>query len=404
MPVEIISLVETNISKIKPPSTGRKMYRDTAVTNFGLEVLAGGTMTFYRLGRVFGQVTKIKIGNYPLIRADLARGQCVKMNGEIAQGIDPRRKKRPVVVTLGDVWAWYYPNVVEGRYATAYKIKSTWDRVLSEWKDFKLSEIDRAMCVELQARLRTPKGVAKKGQRIDGPAAANSAIDLIRALYKTANHNSWFQGNPAAAVTKDRIRPRDRFIQPHEMHEFFKQLNMLTADMQDVFRLALFTGARRVNVCSARHEQVDLGQAVWTIAWDESKNRDAIRIPLIPIAAEIFARRSTNGSVWVFPSKSKSGHIVDPSTQWEKLLELSKLQDLRIHDLRRTIASWQAGAGTPLHVITKSLSQRSSQSTAVYAHVHDDIVRNAVQNAAELIIEAGIEKNPKEVVNRADDV
>ena len=413
MPTESLSLVDTNLKKLKPPTSGRQVYLDTALSGFALEVLAGGTMTFYRLGRIFGKPTRLKLGNFPQIRCDLARELCVHANSDIAKGVDPRKKKAKIqaVTTLGELWAWYYSNRVEGQMSEAHKIQSVWSRRLSQWSGMKLDEIDRSMCVELQTHIRKTREMIKQkpgrpnsGYRTGGPAAANHTMDLLRALYKTAVANKWCDESPMASVSNDVIRSRDRFLQASEMRVFFQQLEQCTPVMRDIFRLALFTGMRRNNVCAARKEHVDFDLRVWTIPWDESKNRDPIRVRLIPQAMEIFLRRLEGDSVWFFPSRGRSGHVVDPSRQWENLLERSGLSNLRIHDLRRTIASWQAGAGTSLHIIQQSLSQKNSKSTQIYARLQDSAVRDAVENAANLILEAASEEKIKEVESRTDDV
>lgn len=399
MPAIELSLVQSAIAKIKRPSEGRQLYRDKALKTFALEVLAGGTCTFYRVGRVLGQVTRIKLGNWPEIPADLARELCIKINGDIASGIDPRRKKRQPVSTLGDVWKWYYEHHALPRKRTADRDLSVWNRVLSRWDSWPLGDITRAMIIELQTELRQPAGRATTGQRKGGPGAANEALSLLRGLYDTANANGWHSGNPTVGVPREDRHSRDRFLQPDEMPQFFEQLNKLTPTARDVLKLALFTGVRRSNVCAARWDQINLATAVWIIPHDQSKNKSPMHVTLTREAMEILLSRANNGSEWVFPSRGKTGHFVDPSRQWEALLQRSGLTNLRIHDLRRTLASWQAGAGVPLHVIGKSLGHQSTSATGIYARLQDGIVREAVDSAAKRITEAATKKNPKNAQN-----
>ena len=54
-----------------------------------------------------------------------------------------------------------------------------------------------------------------------------------------------------------------------------------------------------------------------------------------------------------------------------------------MHDLRRTLGSWQAATGASLHVIGKSLGHRAVQTTAIYARLQLDQVRKAVDDAVE---------------------
>src|SRR4030095_5985041 len=45
----------------------------------------------------------------------------------------------------------------------------------------------------------------------------------------------------------------------------------------------------------------------------------------------------------------------------------ARLDDVRIHDLRRTLGSWQARTGASLAIIGKSLGHQSQQATEGYA-------------------------------------
>jgi Phage integrase family. len=56
-------------------------------------------------------------------------------------------------------------------------------------------------------------------------------------------------------------------------------------------------------------------------------------------------------------------------------------RDLRIHDLRRTLGSWQAMNGYSLSIIGKSLGHKSLAATAVYAHLSNNSVHEAVNKA-----------------------
>jgi integrase len=52
---------------------------------------------------------------------------------------------------------------------------------------------------------------------------------------------------------------------------------------------------------------------------------------------------------WVFSSKerkkSKSRHLEEPKAAWKRILDRAGLKNLRIHALRRALASYQAIAG-----------------------------------------------------------
>lgn len=56
---------------------------------------------------------------------------------------------------------------------------------------------------------------------------------------------------------------------------------------------------------------------------------------------------------------------------------------LRLHDLRRTLGSWQAATGANSYVIGKSLGHKTQQATAIYARLNIDPVRASMERATE---------------------
>jgi integrase len=90
-----------------------------------------------------------------------------------------------------------------------------------------------------------------------------------------------------------------------------------------------------------------------------------------------------------FPALTgKTGHLVEPKKAWKRLLDRAGLSNLRIHDLRRTLGSWQAKTGASLLVIGKSLNHKSTQSTAIYARLDLEPVRESINLATTAMLNA----------------
>ncbi len=91
--------------------------------------------------------------------------------------------------------------------------------------------------------------------------------------------------------------------------------------------------------------------------------------------------------IWAFPSDRKGwrtgdkGHIVSPRKAFQRIVERAGIENLRIHDLRRTAGSYMAIQNVSPTIIGKALGHRSMQSTAVYARLTQDPVRQALENA-----------------------
>lgn len=66
----------------------------------------------------------------------------------------------------------------------------------------------------------------------------------------------------------------------------------------------------------------------------------------------------------------------------------ARIKDLRIHDLRRTLGSWQASTGANLLVIGRTLQHKNVSTTAIYARLNLDPVWEAMQKAASAMLAA----------------
>ena len=64
------------------------------------------------------------------------------------------------------------------------------------------------------------------------------------------------------------------------------------------------------------------------------------------------------------------------------------MTDLQIHDLRRTLGSWQTKTVASLAIIGKSLNHKTHQATANYARLDLDPVRQSVNTATAAMLEA----------------
>jgi hypothetical protein len=64
--------------------------------------------------------------------------------------------------------------------------------------------------------------------------------------------------------------------------------------------------------------------------------------------------------------------------------------DVRIHDLRRTLGSWLAASGHSLPLIGKALNHSNESTTAIYARLQLDSVREALEHNAEAMFGSAI--------------
>ena len=199
--------------------------------------------------------------------------------------------------------------------------------------------------------------------------------------------------NPCTRLKEYKSQSRDRYLECDELPKFFEALgeepNMIA---RDYILARLLTGARRTNVLEMRWDQINLERREWLIP--ETKNGESQRLPLISAMLTLLENRKVeaNGSEWVFPSHGSTGHLTNPDKTWKGVLSRAGIDDARgtwLHDLRRSMGSWQANTGASLSVIGKSLNHKNINTTAIYARLAIDPIRESMEKAADAMFEAG---------------
>lgn len=216
---------------------------------------------------------------------------------------------------------------------------------------------------------------------VKSQSAATRAANMMSAVINWGiKRGHVFVLNPCTGVEKFTIQSRERFILPDEMIRFRDSLDQESELLRDFFWICLLTGARRGNVLEMKWSQVDFTLQIWRIP--KAKNGESHLVPLAIAALAILQRRlGGKQGEWVFPGEGGTGHLVEPKRAWKRVLKRAKIEDLRIHDLRRTLGSYLAIKGASTYIIGKALGHKDQRSTAVYARLHLDPVRKAVEDA-----------------------
>ena len=242
-----------------------------------------------------------------------------------------------------------------------------WRYYGKRWADFDVSEI-------------TPRSVQCwfDDMTSTSPAAATRAVNMLAAIITWGNgHGHINMDNPTKGIERFKIKSRRRFLLPAELKRFCQALDLELPIYRDFFWLCLLTGARRGNVLAMRWDQVDIDLAIWQF---DSKNNDVQCAPLSTAALAVLQRRklAVKDSPWVFPSHGS--HLQEPRRVWKRILIKADLDNLRIHDLRRTVGSYLAIKGYSSYLIGEVLGHRDPRSTAVYARLFVDPVRAAIED------------------------
>ncbi|MGQ5488794.1 tyrosine-type recombinase/integrase [Thauera sp. ZXT1-4] len=390
---------KTTLQALELPEPGKRLtIYDTEVRKLALRATAAGTKTFYVVKRAGASVAWVKLGTFPDMTCEQARKAAALALGEFASGANPAAARRAFKAepTLSEFFTEYGTRHGEKKRAWAADVQRFRDYLQKPMGGKKLSEIDRAMIAKvLHDAERAGKSVA----------TVRNIRALASGVFGKAVEWGFLDYNPAQGVkVAGKKVSRDRFLQADELPRFFAAVAEEEPIMRDFILLALLTGARRANLCAMHWRELDLSAGVWRIP--RTKNDEPQSVTLCPEAVAILeARKDATGGGFVFPGTGRTGHIVEPKKAVERVMARAGIpygrdvpNGVTLHDLRRTLGSWQARTGASLAIIGKSLNHKSPQATAIYARLDLDPVRQSVNTATSAILEAAGLKDAADVV------
>jgi integrase len=368
-----------------PTLATRVTYHDTKARGLVLIVFPGGARSFYHYRRLKGgDPERYHIGRFPDINVEDARNIADQRNGRIAKGENPSEEQRKLRAepTFGELFTDYVERYGKPHKRTWRKDLSLFRCHLSELSDRKISEITTEDLATLHRR------IGHKHRHV-----ANRAVELASSMFSWAQTElKWKHENPAKGVKCFREVSRERFLDMEEIGRLLQALDVeQNATARDFILICLLTAGRRSNVESMRWDEVRWGRAVWVVPAFKAKAGETMDIQLSPeVMALLAARRDAPDAdpQWVFPGRCRGDHIKNPRRTWLRALRRANIRDCKLHDLRRTNASWQVILGSSLHVVGKALGHSSVQSTAIYGRLSSGPVRDSVTRATSAMLAA----------------
>ena len=374
-----INFTHRTLNSLVTPASERSItYFDTQIDNLNVIVTRSGSKTFYVRKNIDGQSKRVRLGAYPDLSVENARNMALDIKNTIAKGNNPfeAQKQKKSELTLNEMFEYYLEHHARP-HKKPYSIKSDISNYTNHIKKQigrkKLSSITNSDIVKLHTVI---------GQK--HTYMANRVLALLSSLFNKAIEWQILKGlNPTNGIKKFKEKSRDRFLQKEELIRLFEALETESNhDIRDYIYLSLYTGARRSNVLAMQWSELDFDKGAWRI--EETKNGETQTIPLVEDALEILIHRQSirnTISPYIFASHSKAGHMVEPKKGWKRVLDRAGIENLRLHDLRRTLGSYQAINGTSLHIIGQSLGHKSLHTTQIYSRLTDDPVRTSMSNA-----------------------
>jgi hypothetical protein len=185
---------KTGIAALDLPAPGKRAtYYDSEIPKLALRVTHAGTKTFYVIRRTGAEMAWVKLGAFPDMTVEKARGEAQKVLGEFATGANPAEARRVFKAepTLTEFFQEYGKRHGEK--------KRVWRDDQQRFRDYlqkpigskKLTAIKRDMI----ARILSNADKAGKA-----PATVRQIRALASGMFAKAIEWGYLEANPASGV------------------------------------------------------------------------------------------------------------------------------------------------------------------------------------------------------------
>ncbi|MEM8995419.1 MAG: site-specific integrase, partial [Acidobacteriota bacterium] len=185
---------------------------------------------------------------------------------------------------------------------------------------------------------------------------------------------------------------RDRYLSESELQRLGQVLEQAEHDWLmcsyaiAAIRLLILTGCRSAEILGLRWEDVDFERKCLRLPDSKTGKRTVL---LNEPALEILLALEPQGDKpHVVPGEKSGSHRTTLQPIWERLREAAEIQDVRIHDLRHTFASFGVNGGQNLAVVGRLLGHSKITTTQRYAHLADGPVRQATDEIGASLADA----------------
>ena len=354
------------------------IYWDEEIPCFGLRVYPSGRRSYVVTYRV----------NHRKRLANLGRADALTL-------ADARRKARAF---LGQVADREDPQADGDALRAANTVKSLVDVYLSKHAKPKKQTgstderyLNRLLVPKLGSRLAvmvTPADVADihSSYGAQHPYAANRLLEIVRKMYHCAE--TWGlvpRGfpNPCTGIEEFPERKRKVYVTSEQMPALARAIDgELNEHARHALWLLLLTGVRKKELLRAQWRDVDWDRR--TLAIGRTKNGEPVLAPLSTVAVErLMMIPRIQGNPYIICGPFTGQPLKDLRSAWNRVRTAAGLQDIRIHDLRRTVGSWLVQDGVSLHLVGAVLNHKDPKTTAGYAYFQTEHRQSALDRHGE---------------------
>ena len=359
-------LTEKIIRDAKPEARPRLLW-DDQVRGFGVRVTPKGAKSFILNYRVDGRERRLTIGRVAELTLRVARERAGReLSGIRAGEGDPleRRRETREAPTVGAGLDRFLDEYAPERIRLGRMSPRTLQTYTNQAKLYIRPKLGKRRIADV-----TATEVERAVGRLPD-ATRNRVLALLSRLFNLFEKWGWRpqHTNPVRGIERARETPRDRVLDSRELAALSAALDQLDerfpASVAAV-RVAAVTGLRISEVCSIRHGEVDAESGRVVLP----KTKTGRRVHHLPDAAiQIIAgmpRIHRNGHVFAVDARGPLTYRT-VRTHFMTAAKLAGLPDVRLHDLRRTVATGAAAAGVSAPILQQLLGHKTAQAANAY--------------------------------------
>ena len=215
----------------------------------------------------------------------------------------------------------------------------------------------------------------------------NRVLVLLRYIFNLAR--KWkvpgIGANPTAGISMAPEVHRQRFLTAEETRRLIaaidEEQNQVAAQ---AIKLLSLTGGRRSEITQAKWEYLDWQRRTLLVPVSKSGKPRTIALNGAAIALLQLVPR-VPGSEYIFPSPYSGHPFASLFYPWDRIRRRAGLDDVRLHDLRRSFASFLVNEGVSLYVVQGLLGHTQVRMTQRYAHLAPQTLLDAAEVVATVI-------------------
>ncbi len=371
-----VRLTDAGVARLKPAKT-EYIVRDIRMAGLGVRVRPSGHRSFVWHGQENGQAVRKTVGPAALMSVEDARRECMALQTRAGRA-DAGKLRNNIPL---------FRDFVLGEWRAASR-----DRMGASRRRFVDRMLNKQFLPAFGA-LRLDRIRRRDVERwfdaysVTAPGGANLALQLLRQILNAAVAAGSIAANPTEGIRRN-PRPRlTRFLSVEEIERLHRALDRLVDErpsreqQADIVRLLLLTGCRKGEIVGLKRFEVD--GDVLRLADSKTGPRT---VWLSEAARAILDRQPRGASRYVFPSpKDPARPCTRDVTLWRRARKEAGIEDVRLHDLRHTVASQAVARGAALSTVARMLGHANPTMTLRYAHVGDRDVEAAAERIGQAI-------------------